>query len=395
MLSLKSRNWHQSLKEKLGLLEEKNLRRGLQSVDSPAGASILIEGKLFLNFSSNNYLGLANHPKVKDAAAQAALEWGAGSGASRLISGDLKIHRDLEEKLARFKKDESALIFTSGYLANLGAVTALAGEKDLVLVDRLNHASLIDAARLSKAKLRVYPHKDVSTLNKLLERGGGFKKKFVVTDAYFSMDGDVAPLDKLLEVCEKHDAALMIDEAHSTGVFGKNGSGLAEQFGLSGKIHVVMGTLSKALGSVGGFIAGKKVLKEYLVNCAREFIYTTAPAPAASGAALAAIKIIEAQPLLRKKYWENILFVREGLSALDFNLFDSEGPIIPIFIGDTAKTLRLKEFLRQKGIFTPAIRPPTVPKNTDRIRFSVTAEHTNGDLSQLLAVLKKAKGKFL
>ena len=392
---LTSQNWQDSLKESLNLLKEKNLYRSLEPVDSPTDRIIQIAGKSFLNFSSNNYLGLANHPKVKKAAAKASLQWGAGSGASRLISGDLKIHRDLEEKLARFKKEESALLFSSGYLANLGVVTALLDEKDLVLADRLNHASLIDAARLSRAKFWVYRHKDATSLDQLLSRGKSYRKKLVMTDAYFSMDGDVAPLDELLRVCEKHDAMLMVDEAHSTGVFGKTGSGLTEHFGLSGKIDIVMGTLSKALGSVGGFIAGKKMLKDYLINRSREFIYTTAPAPAASGAALEAIRIIESAPFLRKKYWENILFVREELKSEGFDLLGSEGPIIPLLVGDTGKTIRLKEFLKKEHIFAPAIRPPTVPKNTDRIRLSITAGHTQEDLGKLLNVLRKAKDKIL
>ncbi len=392
---LKSQHWQNSLKQSLRALKEKNFYRSLEISDSAAGSHIRIGNESLINFSSNNYLGLANHPKVKQAVVRAVLKWGAGSGASRLVSGNLKIHGDLEDKIARFKNEEAATVFSSGYLANLGAVTALAGERDLVILDRLNHASLIDATRLSKAKLWVIPHKDVSALDRLLERAKGFKKKLVLTDAYFSMDGDVAPLDKLLEVCKRHGAMLMVDEAHSTGVFGKTGSGLAEQFGLSGKIDVVMGTLSKALGSVGGFIAGKKVLKEYLINRSREFIYTTAPAPSASAGALEAIRQIETQPSLRKKYWGLIILVRNGLKELGFDLMGSEGPIIPLLIRDTKKVLRMKAFLRKEGIFASAIRPPTVPRNTDRIRLSITAEHTKDDLNKLLGVLKKARQKIL
>lgn len=388
---LKSPNWQDSLKESLDALKEKDLYRSIEPVGSAAGAHVRIGNKDFLNFSSNNYLGLANHPKVKRAAIKAIRQWGTGSGASRLISGNLHIHGELEKRIARMKHEETALIYSSGYLANLGAVTALVGEKDLVLMDRLNHASLIDAARLSKAKLWVYPHKDAGTLDKLLHRAKDFEKILVVTDAYFSMDGDVAPLDKIFEVCEKHNAMMMVDEAHSTGVFGKNGSGLVERFGLSGKIHVAMGTLSKALGSVGGFIAGKKTLREYLINKSREFIYTTAPAPAASGAAIEAIRIIEADKSLRNDYWTNILYLRNGLTALGFDLMSSEGPIIPMLVGDTKKAVQMKEFLKKEGIFAPAIRPPTVPKGTDRIRLSVIAGHTKRDLDRLLKALEKAR----
>ncbi len=381
------------LNDDLNTLRKKNLYRVAEVISSPSAAEIVIGKKRFINFSSNNYLGLATHPKVIGAAKAALERWGAGSGASRLLSGSLQIHADLEERLAWFKGEEASAVFSSGYLANLGVMTALLNEKDLVLLDRLNHASLVDAARLSKAKLWVYPHKDVVELDRLLKKASGFRRKLVVTDAYFGMDGDVAPLDKILDICERNGALLMIDEAHSTGVFGKTGHGLTEHFGLSGKIHVVMGTLSKALGSVGGFITGKKILRETIVNRSKEFIYTTAPAPAASAAALESLTIIGKEPGLRKKLWENVYFLRKGLKALGFNLMDSEGPIVPIIIGDTAKALRARDIFRKEGIFAPAIRPPTVPKGTDRIRISLMATHTEDHLEKLLGILKKARSK--
>ncbi len=384
-----------ALQEELDALNKKNLFRSLEVVEAEDARYIHVQGKKFLNFASNNYLGLSTHKTVQSKAIAAIRQWGAGSGASRLVSGNLTIHEMLEKKIASFKKEEAALIFSSGYLANLGAVTALVGEKDLVLVDRLNHASLIDAARLSRAKLWVYPHRDMTALAGLLSRASGFRRKLVLTDAYFSMDGDVAPLDRLSEICRAHDAMLMVDEAHSTGVFGKRGSGLVEQFGLSGQVDVVMGTLSKALGSVGGFITGKKALREFLINHAREFVYTTAPAPSASAAALGAIQVIEKNALLRTRYWKNIHGFRKALEALDFNLMGSEGPIVPVLIGDSGKALQFKEWLRSHGIFAPAIRPPTVPKGTDRIRFSLTAVHTPSDLDYLVKTLKKAKEKIL
>src|SRR3989338_10862330 len=347
-------------KNELFDLKEKNIYRSLEVLNSSNSATIQIGKKSFLNFSSNNYLGLSTHPKVIEAAQSALAKWGTGSGASRLISGNLQIHEELEKELADFKGEEAATVFSSGYLANLGAVTSLLDERDVVLVDRLNHASLIDAARLSKAKFWVYPHKDVSELAKLLGRTKEFRRKLVLTDAYFSMDGDVAPLDKLVEICREHQAQLMIDEAHSTGVYGKSGAGLSEHFGLQGEIDIVMGTLSKALGSVGGYIAGKRTLREYLVNRSREFIYTTAPSPTASAAALQAIRIVRKSSGLRDKLWQNIRFVREKLAELGFDLMGSEGPVIPVLIGDTKKVLEVKEFLLKEGIFAPAIRPPTV-----------------------------------
>ncbi len=383
-----------ALQQELDGLKEKALYRSLRNISFQSGSRIRIDRKLFINFASNNYLGLATHPRIAGKAAEAARVWGTGSGASRLLSGNLSIHAELEKKLAAFKGEEAATVFSSGYLANIGVVTALLNEKDVVLVDRLNHSSLIDAARLSGAKLRVYPHRDVSGLDRLLAGARGFRRRLVLTDAYFSMDGDIAPLDKLLEVCRRHDAFLMIDEAHSTGVFGKNGRGLSEHFGLTGKIDIVMGTLSKALGSVGGFVAGSATLREYLVNRARTFIYTTAPSPSASAAAIASLDLIQKEPGPRQKLWDNSHFTRDGLKALGFSLMGSEGPIIPVLVGDTRRTLRFGEFLRKEGIFAPAIRPPTVPKGTDRIRLTVTAAHERKDLEKLLAVLKKATAKF-
>ena len=380
-----------ALREELESLKAHSLHRAPESVSSRTHARIRLGKKALLDFSSNNYLGLASHPFVVREAARALHVWGAGSGASRLISGNLEPHLELERKIARFKKEAAALIFSSGYLANLGTIAALLNEKDLVIEDRLNHASLIDAARLSKAKFWVYPHKDAAALDRLLERAGGFRKKLVVTDAYFSMDGDVAPLDRILEVCRKRNAMLMIDEAHSTGVFGKKGRGLSEHFELEGKIDVVMGTLSKSLGSVGGFVAGSEELRDYLVNRCRTFIYTTAPSPAASAAALASLSLIEKDGSFRQKLWRNIAKVREGLEAAGFDLMGSEGPVIPVLVGETRKVLRFQNALMREGIFAPAIRPPTVPAKTDRIRLSVLASHSNPDLEHLLRVFKKLR----
>ncbi len=372
----------QQLDDDLKVLKSKRLYRTLPKLTSA------------IDFSSNNYLGLATHPRVVRAAQTAAKKWGTGSGASRLLSGNLKVHSSLENALARFKKEEAATVFSSGYLANLAAVTALLNEEDLVILDRFSHASLVDAARLSRAKLWVYPHKSLAVLRKLLGKSKGFRRKLVVTDAYFSMDGDLAPLGDLLEVCHENRAMLMIDEAHSTGIFGKTGRGATEHFGISGQVDVVMGTLSKALGSVGGFVAGKHILKECLVNRARTFIYTTAPSPVTSAAALEALRVIQEEPGLRAGLWKNIRFVRECLRGLGFDLSDSEGPIIPIVLGNTAKVLKLSERLKKEGIIAPAIRPPTVPKGTDRIRLSVSVSHSQSDLEKLIGVFKKCRNEI-
>lgn len=382
------------LKRDLTELKVAGLYRAPKIIGRVEKTQIRLGRARLVNFSSNNYLGLARHPVVVQKASIALRSWGSGSGASRLLSGNLKIHCDLEDKIARFKKEEAALIFSSGYLANLGVVTALLGKEDLVLADRFNHASLIDAARLSKAKLWVYPHRDAAVLEDLLARAKGFRRKLVMTDGYFSMDGTVAPLGRLSEICRKRGATLVVDEAHSTGVFGKTGRGLTEHFGLEGKVGVVIGTLSKALGSVGGFVAGKSVLKETLINRSKEFIYTTAPSPAASAAALAALRLLEEKPEIRNKLWSNAARARRGLLEAGFDLMGSEGPIIPIQIKDTKKAMAMQEFLFHEGIFAPAIRPPTVPRGTDRIRLSVTAEHEEADLNRLLEAFKKAKDKF-
>lgn len=326
-------------------------------------------------------------------AKRAVEEWGAGSGASRLISGNLGIHEELERALARFKKEEAALVFSSGYLANLGAVTSLVGEGDVVLVDRLNHSSLVDAARLSGAKLWVYPHLDLDRLGDLLGRASGFRRKLVVTDAYFSMDGHVAPLDRLLALCEDRGAVLMIDEAHSAGVYGRTGRGLTEHFGLSGKIPVVMGTLSKALGSSGGYVAGSRMLIDTLMNRAKSFIYTTAPVPASSAAALASVRILEKKTPRLGELWLRIAQLREGLAEIGLDLMGSEGPIVPVRIGDAARTLAVRDALERAGIEAAAIRTPTVPKGTERIRLSVSAKHSKRDVEFFLKTFAKVINK--
>lgn len=372
------------LESDLERLKSRHLFRALQEFSHQSKA---------VDFSSNDYLNLSQHPKVIQSALLATKRWGTGSGASRSLSGNLKIHAELEKKIALFKKEEAATIFSSGYLANLGVLSSLANEKDLILMDRLNHASLFDGARLSKAKWQVYSHRNMAQLKKLLSRARLFRRKFVVTDAYFSMDGTVAPLDDLLGICERYGAILMVDEAHSTGVFGKSGRGLTEQFGLEGKIPVVMGTLSKALGSVGGFVVGRRALKETLVNFCRPFIYTTAPSPAASAASLRALQLVEKDSTLRKRLWENVKFLREALQTAGFKLMHSQGPIIPILIGDAAKTIALRDVLKKENFIVSAIRPPTVPKGTDRLRLSVSAAHTRLQLFSFMSAMKKIKDR--
>lgn len=375
-------------------LRKDSLYRQLHLVESRDATAIHVRGRRLADFSSNNYLGLAQNPQVLQAAQKATQKWGAGSGASRLISGNLKIHEELDKTLAQFKKEAAALSFSSGYLANLGILSSFLGEKDVVILDRFCHASLVDAARLSKAKLWVYPHKDLARLAEILKRAQEFEKRLVVTDSYFSMDGDVAPLDELLELCKKHRAHLMIDEAHAVGVYGKSGAGLSEHYGLQGKIDIVMGTLSKSLGSAGGYIAGSEELRNFLINKARTFIYTTAPTPAASAAAIKAIGIIRTKQNLRAKLWANVDFLRNSLESEGADLIGSEGPIIPIQIGDTGKVLRIQKALEHEGFFVPAIRPPTVSKGGDRLRISLSASHQKSELADFIQAFKKIRRKY-
>ena len=379
------------LQPELDALKSKHLYRSPEVFASKKSPKKLDR---FVDFSSNDYLGLSQHPRVIAAASRALGRWGAGSAASRLLSGNLDVHRQLEEKIAHFKREESAVVFSSGYLANLGAISTLVNEKDVVILDRLCHASLIDGARLSRAKFWVYGHRDTVQLADLLSRAGRFRRKLVVTDAYFSMDGDLAPLPELVAVCRGHDAMLMIDEAHSTGVYGRGGRGLLEHFGMEGGADVVMGTLSKALGSVGGFVAGGASLRESLINFCRPYIYTTAPAPGASAAASEALALIARVPGLREKLWQNVRRVREGLGRLGLDLMGSGGPIVPVRVGDPARALEIKEKFKQAGFFVSAIRPPSVPSGTDRMRLSVSAAHTPEQIERLLSVFEKLKDRI-
>lgn len=383
-------DWTAGLAAELDRLEAGGRLRRLASHSGPNGSRIRSRGRSLLNFSSNNYLGLAQHTRVAAAAARAAARWGAGSGASRLLSGSLDVHRRLEAELAAWKKEEAALVYSSGYLTNLGVIPVLAGPGDLVLLDRLDHASLVDAARLSKAKIWVYPHRDADELDRLLERGRTYRRRLVVTDSYFSMDGDVAPLDRLVEVCRRREAMLYVDEAHATGVYGPGGAGLTEHFGLCGRIDAVMGTLSKALGSAGGYLAGRRLLVEWLVNRSRAFIYTTAPVPAASAAALEAVRLARRGPL-RRTLWKRIGLLRALLLEKGFNLMGSEGPVVPVRAPGTRQAVDWAGRLARRGIHVPVIRPPTVPEGTDRLRISVSAAHSESDLRRLASALEDTR----
>jgi len=364
--------------------DQHGLRRHLRSLEGAQGPRINIDGQELLNFCSNNYLGLADDPRLKQAVIRSMDTEGWGSGASRLVCGTLSTHCQLEKRIAQFKGAERALLFNSGYTANLGIIPALFGRGDIIFSDRLNHASIIDGILLSQAKLQRYPHKDMTALEKIIEAARDYDKKLIVTDTVFSMDGDVAPLDTIVRLAKKYGCMVMVDEAHAFGVMGERGAGAVDHFGLQKEIHIQMGTLSKALGSFGAYCCGSHDLVEYLIHKARSFIYTTALPPAVAAAALKGIDIIAKEPMRRQQLWDNTYFVLDRLRKMGYDTLESQTPIIPIVLGDANAALRFSRKLFEAGIYAAAIRPPTVPENMARVRLSIMATHTRGDLEYLL-----------
>ncbi len=371
-------------------LRRKNLLRELPCTESCRGSKILIKGREFLNFSSNDYLGLSGHPAVMEAAVRAVDKYGFGSGGSRLLSGTHAPHRNLEERIADFKKTEAALVFNSGYAANTGIIPAVAGKGAEIFSDELNHASIIDGVRLSGAVVNIYRHKDMDHLEDLLNKsskGRAGVRRLIITDTVFSMDGDIAPLEDLVSLGRRYDALLMIDDAHATGVIGKSGRGGLEHFGIRADHIIQMGTLGKAAGCFGAFVAGRKDLISLLINRARSFMYSTSLPPAVCEACIRAIDIIDSDPGgLRKRLWENRQRLYSGLRQLGFDTLESETPIIPVIAGDAENALRMGRHLYGNGIFAPAVRPPTVPEGRCRIRFSVTAAHSDDEIDRVLGV---------
>ena len=377
------------LAEELARLADAALRRNLRAIDSASDTEVVIDGRSHLLLSSNNYLGLATHPAVRAAARRAIERYGCGAGASRLISGHLDLHAAVEAKLAAFKGTEAALLFPSGYQANVGTITALVGRGDHVYSDALNHASIIDGCRLSRASVHVYPHRNVRTLEAELAATSPGSRRLIVTDSVFSMDGDRAPLAVLTALAEQYHSWLMVDEAHATGVIGPRGAGLAAADGLGDRIDIHLGTLGKALGSAGAYVAGSRALIEWLVNRARSFVYTTGLAPAAAAAAGAALDVVVAEPERREALARNAARLREGLSALGFAV-GGDTHIIPVAVGDNRPALRLAEELRTRGVLAQAIRPPTVPEGTARLRVTPMATHTGAQLDRVLAAFADA-----
>ena len=369
----------------------RGLARRLWPVGPATGPWVERDGRRVLLMASNDYLGLARHPRLARAAARAAADCGSGSGASRLVSGTLDAHLVLERAIAEFKETEAALFFATGYMANLGAVAGLAQAGDTIVSDALNHASLIDACRLSRAQVEVYPHGDAAAAEALLAQASGDGLKLLVTDGVFSMDGDLAPLPELLAAARRHQALLVVDDAHATGVWGASGRGTAEHFGLAPCPELVMvGTFSKALGGLGGFVAGDRVVIANLVHQARSLLYTTAPPPAQLGAALAGLQVIQDETWRRERLHRLCADFRAHLAGLGFTLLSEEGPIVPVLVGEAHQSVAMAEALLRQGVLAPAMRPPTVPENTSRIRLTVTAAHGEEELELAVRALTRA-----
>jgi len=392
----------EELATRLDAIREQGLYRELRRINSPQLPHTQVDSKTLLNFSSNDYLGLANDPLLKEAATRGIERYGAGSGASRLICGSLAPHHELEQAIAAFKGTEAAIAFSSGYAAALGLVCALIDAYDVIVIDKLVHGCIVDAARLCGAELRVFAHNDLNRLAQILRwadrRNAGLSGKrrprtLIVTESVFSMDGDFALLRELLQLKEQHGAWLMVDEAHATGLYGEKRRGLAEEFGVAQRIEVQMGTLGKALGAAGGYVCGSRVLIDYLVNRARTFVFSTAPVPAAAAAATAAIHFIQSGEgqMRRNQLWARVDQVKNGLIAAGFVPPPVRSAIIPLVIGDEARAVEAAAALREQGVFVPAIRYPTVARGQARLRLTVSAAHAAADVSQLVAAVSNLK----
>jgi 8-amino-7-oxononanoate synthase len=380
--------------EELRSLKERDRYRRIRWIEEGPSPWVRMDGENVLLLCSNNYLGLANDSRLKKQMLQGIETWGCGSGGSRLISGSLAIHRALEQRLARFHGSEAALLFNSGYSANLSLLTALMGEGDVIYSDELNHASIVDGCRLSKASIRIYHHLDMEHLESLLKENQGKRGKLIVTDGIFSMDGDIAPLPELVELARKYEALTMVDDAHAIGVFGPTGRGTLEHFHLSDEVDILMGTFGKALGCFGAYVAGRRSLIEFLINTGRVFLYTTALPPSISATVLASLDLLDEEPERRERLWANVDYLREGLNQIGFNTVKSEAHIIPVLTGEPKITMEMDRKLLERRVFVQGIRPPTVPEGKCRLRVTVMATHTREDLDFALEQFEKV-GKEL
>ncbi|MEI7625100.1 MAG: 8-amino-7-oxononanoate synthase [Actinomycetota bacterium] len=375
--------------QRLDEIKRLGLHRRMRLVSGPQGPRVVLDGKPVLLLCSNNYLGLADHPKVRQAAADAAMRWGVGAGASRLVSGTMTIHRRLEDRLADFKATEACLLFGSGYLANIGVISALARKGEVVFSDELNHASIIDGCRLAGADIFVYGHGDVEHLEWGLQEAGD-RASLIVTDGVFSMDGDVAPLEEIVELAHDYDVRLVVDDAHGTGTIGPDGRGAVAEAGLDGEVDIIIGTLGKALGSYGAYVCCDNTMAQYLTNTARSLIYSTALAPPAAAGALASLELLIENPRRAEKLAANADVLRSELTKVGFDVSGSSTQIIPLVIGGAEQTMDVCEAALKRGVFAQAIRPPTVPQGTSRLRLAVMASHTKGELREAALVLGEA-----
>ncbi|MBU3100855.1 MULTISPECIES: 8-amino-7-oxononanoate synthase [Clostridium] len=374
--------------DKLIKIKDKGLYRELRYIDTAQSPRVKIEGKDFILLGSNNYLGLCDDFRLKKAAIDAINKYGVGSGGSRLTTGSYDLHKQLEEKIASFKGTEASLVFNTGYMANVGIISALCDASWVIFSDKLNHASIIDGYRLSGAKLIRYKHCDMNDLlNKINKYKGS--NNLIVTDGVFSMDGDIAPLPDIVKIAKKFNMMTMVDDAHATGILGKNGSGTASYFGLDNEIDIIMGTLSKAVASEGGYVAGKKDLINYLINSARSFIYSTALCPSTIAVSIKALEIIEKDEERRVKLLKTSNWFQNQLKVAGFNVMETQTPIIPILIGEVDKAVEFSKILLSQGVYVPAIRPPSVPRGTSRLRISLMATHSKEDLEEALVKIKE------
>ena len=374
--------------EAINEMKEQGTFRKLVPLESAQGNEVMVDGKSLVQLSSNNYLGLANHPRLKKAAIEAVEQYGAGTGSVRTIAGTFEMHEAFERELAEFKHTEASLVFQSGFATNLGVLSALLGPEDVVISDALNHASIIDGIRLTKAARRIYKHVDLEDLEKALQETQDYRTRLIVTDGVFSMDGNIAPLPAIVELAEKYDAAVMVDDAHASGVLGKNGRGTVNHFGLDGRVALQVGTLSKAIGVLGGYVACSQDIRDFLIHKGRPFLFSTSHPPAVVAANREAIRVMKEEEELFDKLWANTEFFKNGLRELGFDIGQATTPITPVMLGEETLAHTFSDRLKERGVFAQSIAFPTVEKGKARIRTIVTAEHTRDDLERALDAFK-------
>ena len=377
------------LTAELDTLKQQGLYRRLRILEDEQKAKTTFDHRQVVNLSSNNYLGLTTHPRLREAALEATRRFGVGSGSVRTIAGTMEIHMELERRLAEFKQTEAVVVFQSGFAANAGTVAAVLNKEDVVVSDALNHASIIDGARLSRATIKVFPHKDVDAARQVLRDLPSGQRKLLITDGVFSMDGDLGVLPALCALAEEYGCIMMVDDAHASGVFGKNGRGTVDHFGMHGRVDIQVGTLSKAIGALGGYVAGSRDLIDFLCHRARPFLFSTSHPPAVAAACIAAIDVLMEEPQIIDRLWENTRFFKSGLEALGFNTGMSESPITPVIVGEGALAMKLSDRLFQEGVFAQGLAFPTVARDKARVRTIVTATHTRDELQFALDVFAK------